>query len=601
MGAPPLSVVLAIGVGSLLLVLALWFWCQGSSRSKRKCRDHAKQSTRGVVSPFYWEIPERVQGVGGASSGSGGSKEQRRSSSFSAGSTTVGTMLVGASRPPKSSSFSGTHIQMARDSAASAPHMSVRRRHAPGPAGSPDSSPAGYDGMSPSRSKSMENSSGSPTAGEAGRVSLPTAARHSPRTSPNGPKRHSPRTSPKGSRRHSPQATNTHMNTHVSTGSKFYAHIISRKLLNSRASSLESLGLNGHTEKTIAEEEGAPAAPLNGRSLSEGSGLDVVQQGEPLLHLPLGKLLHAGLSPAHSHGDKNESAHSARRSQRKALRPERPASASSSDGHESDSSTSSWSECEEDWELKHACWQEFSLFEGLTAEQQHKLIATMKPLEFKKGDTIITRGTVGTTMYFIDIGTASAVVQGEEVTQLRSGDYFGEMAFMATCRRFLKDDDTDIVDTEVIRSADVVATSSCRMMEFAVRSFLTVLRNDVEGNRAVLRSLSECANARKMNLAHFAQRSLKLPQAGASRPSRHASSALHVRLAIQKESLADKSSRKKLDIWDAPASKRLDPRLDHASEDPSQDPSQDPRLDSVDSELVSAERPDSGGNPLGGK
>ena len=549
--APPLSVVMAIGVGSLLFVLALWFRSQGSSR--RRTRDHAKHqagthSTRGVVSPFYWENPERVPSVGRASSGDGGSKERRKSSPLSADSTTIGTMLVGTSRPPESSSFSS--IKMASDSATSASRRSVRRRHAPGPADSRDSSPAGYYGMSPSRSASTENSSGSPAAGEACRVSVQRGARHSPGTSHTGAD--GPRT---GARRQSPQDTHTHAHTHthVSTGSKFYAHVISRKLLNSRAISLEALGLNGHKEKTIAEEEGAAA---NGRSLSEGSGLDAVQQGEPLR-----KPLHADCSPAHSHGDKNKSAHSARRSQRKALktRPERTPSASSLNGDESDSSTSSWSECEEAWELKHASWQEFSLFEGLSAEQQHKLIATMKPLEFKKGDTIITRGTVGTTMYFIDIGTASAMVRGEEVTQLRSGDYFGEMAFMATCRRFLKDDDTEIADTQVIRSADVVATSSCRMMEFAVRNFLTVLRNDLEGNRAVLRSLSECANARKMNLALLAQRSIELPQAGASRPSRHASSALHVRLTKQKDSLADKSSRKKLDIWDAPASKRLDP------------------------------------------
>ena len=34
-----------------------------------------------------------------------------------------------------------------------------------------------------------------------------------------------------------------------------------------------------------------------------------------------------------------------------------------------------------------------------------------------------------------------------EATQLKSGDYFGEMSFMATCRRFLKDDDQHMTDT----------------------------------------------------------------------------------------------------------------------------------------------------------
>jgi len=38
-------------------------------------------------------------------------------------------------------------------------------------------------------------------------------------------------------------------------------------------------------------------------------------------------------------------------------------------------------------------------------------------------------------------------VRGVEATQLKSGDYFGEMSFMATCRRFLKDDDQHMTDT----------------------------------------------------------------------------------------------------------------------------------------------------------
>jgi hypothetical protein len=41
----------------------------------------------------------------------------------------------------------------------------------------------------------------------------------------------------------------------------------------------------------------------------------------------------------------------------------------------------------------------------------------------------------GTTMYFIDYGSASAMVRGVEATKLESGDYFGEMSFIATCRR----------------------------------------------------------------------------------------------------------------------------------------------------------------------
>ena len=92
----------------------------------------------------------------------------------------------------------------------------------------------------------------------------------------------------------------------------------------------------------------------------------------------------------------------------------------------------------------------------------------MKPMNFKTGDTVITRGTIGTTMYFIDTGTASAMVRDVEATRLGAGDCFGEMSFMGTCRRFLKDCDDSIADTDVIRTADIVATSKCRMLQLSV-------------------------------------------------------------------------------------------------------------------------------------
>jgi hypothetical protein len=88
---------------------------------------------------------------------------------------------------------------------------------------------------------------------------------------------------------------------------------------------------------------------------------------------------------------------------------------------------------------------------------------------------------------------------------LGSGDYFGEMAFLATCRRFFKNEDANITDTDVMRTADIIATSTCRMMEFSVRNFLAILRDDLEGGRGVLESLSETATERKQNLMRIAE------------------------------------------------------------------------------------------------
>lgn len=58
---------------------------------------------------------------------------------------------------------------------------------------------------------------------------------------------------------------------------------------------------------------------------------------------------------------------------------------------------------------------------------------------YAMGDTIIKRGSIGTTMYFVDLGTARAEIRGHTATELKSGDYFGEIAFAATCGKFLRE------------------------------------------------------------------------------------------------------------------------------------------------------------------
>jgi len=61
------------------------------------------------------------------------------------------------------------------------------------------------------------------------------------------------------------------------------------------------------------------------------------------------------------------------------------------------------------------------LFKGLSEANLQAMIKRMKVKSFKDGDTIVEQGTIGTTMYFIDLGGARAIV-GDTVAQtLASG------------------------------------------------------------------------------------------------------------------------------------------------------------------------------------
>jgi CRP-like cAMP-binding protein len=106
----------------------------------------------------------------------------------------------------------------------------------------------------------------------------------------------------------------------------------------------------------------------------------------------------------------------------------------------------------------------------------NKCINKMKVKTFNAGDRIIKRGSIGTTMFFIDLGTARAEIRGHTAQNLKSGDFFGELAFVATCQKFLRDEsDTSSPPEEAVRAADVVATSTCRILQLSVFDFMTIL------------------------------------------------------------------------------------------------------------------------------
>ena len=61
------------------------------------------------------------------------------------------------------------------------------------------------------------------------------------------------------------------------------------------------------------------------------------------------------------------------------------------------------------------------------------------------------------TRYFIDTGAAHASIRGLIATEFKSGDFFGEIAFVATCKKILGDNkDKGQSRCLTLRQADVV-------------------------------------------------------------------------------------------------------------------------------------------------
>ena len=115
---------------------------------------------------------------------------------------------------------------------------------------------------------------------------------------------------------------------------------------------------------------------------------------------------------------------------------------------------------------------------------------------YHKGDSIIKKGTIGTTMFFIDLGSVRAEIRGQSADELKSGDYFGEIAFVATCKKLLRDKSDSEPPEQAIRVADVVALTACRLFELSVKDFITALEGNASG-RAALGSISDVASDRK--------------------------------------------------------------------------------------------------------
>ena len=116
------------------------------------------------------------------------------------------------------------------------------------------------------------------------------------------------------------------------------------------------------------------------------------------------------------------------------------------------------------------------LFSDLSDRELRDVANSMKERTFKGGDTVMQEGKGGVGFFVIDEGTASVSVGGEERGQLKSGDYFGEIALIA----------------DIDRTATIVADDALRCYGMTFWDF----RPLVEGNAGIAWKLLQQMAAR---------------------------------------------------------------------------------------------------------
>eukprot|EP00960_Hanusia_phi_P057916 763710-Hanusia_phi.AAC.6 len=134
----------------------------------------------------------------------------------------------------------------------------------------------------------------------------------------------------------------------------------------------------------------------------------------------------------------------------------------------------------------------YELFDSMSDHSRVACFSKMRLRTFKDGEVIIHKGSVGTTMYFVDDGCVKAMVENDVAQTLCSGDLFGEIAFLATCRKFIKDKNgKPSGGKDQLRVCDVVASGDCKCWELSVMDFVSVVNEDIAGNARVLDILSK--------------------------------------------------------------------------------------------------------------
>ena len=115
------------------------------------------------------------------------------------------------------------------------------------------------------------------------------------------------------------------------------------------------------------------------------------------------------------------------------------------------------------------------LFEGLTKKELTELARATDELTVPAGTVLCREGSLGSEFFVVVDGTADVTKDGTVLATRSAGDFFGEIALIATTKR----------------TATVTATTELRCFVLTSRAFRAVLDDNRSVERKVTQALAE--------------------------------------------------------------------------------------------------------------
>ena len=130
--------------------------------------------------------------------------------------------------------------------------------------------------------------------------------------------------------------------------------------------------------------------------------------------------------------------------------------------------------------------QKAPLWSGLTEKELKVIARSFKELKYESGDVIVRKGEAGVGFYLIAEGSVEVRADGQVLSKLGPGQFFGEMT---------------ILDGQP-RSADVVALEPSRCLALSSWSFKSIVS---QHPKMALKLLQESVRRLQMNAQVLSQ------------------------------------------------------------------------------------------------